>query len=117
MTDGLKPCPFCGGEAKEIEPSNTCPWWEIQCKKCFANIGGTHREKNREAWNTRYKLTCKNLHPDTDISFICSECSALVRSKSVGESTVDENGVRWYSTSMKHNFNVCPNCGADVVDD
>lgn len=63
------------------------------------------------------KRTCKNLHPDPDKGFICSECSALIRDNCVGKSCVDNDGVRWYSTSTMHNFNRCPNCGAEVVDE
>ena len=50
----LKPCPFCGGEAKESSPeSNGSKYWRITCQSCYARIGGTHRGMNREAWNTR----------------------------------------------------------------
>lgn len=70
-----------------------------------------------EEWDiTRYKRTCKNMHPNPDDGFVCSECSALVRDNSVGKSNVDDDGVRWYSTSTMHNFNRCPNCGAEVTD-
>ena len=52
MTDELKGCPFCGGEA-EINQGGSANWW-IQCKIC--SIMG-ERESTKEraiaAWNTR----------------------------------------------------------------
>lgn len=60
----LKPCPFCGGKAIEIEPDAKAPFekmfWVIQCATCCANIGGTHRRLNREAWNRRVNETVIN---------------------------------------------------------
>ena len=51
MTDKLKPCPFCGGIAKQ---ENTNRMWDgqlyvstyIECKVCGA--------QTREVWNTQY---------------------------------------------------------------
>ena len=65
----LKPCPFCGGEAKverrDVEPQGD-PWYGIKletfvlCTKCgaclfdeFFHEGFINDEKAIEAWNTR----------------------------------------------------------------
>ncbi len=45
MTEELKPCPFCGGEACVIlktahDPSNNFMDLTIECSSCFANTWG-----------------------------------------------------------------------------
>jgi hypothetical protein len=48
MTEKLKPCPHCGGEASESigqYPEGT-PWKYIECLKCSAS-------SEPEVWNTR----------------------------------------------------------------
>lgn len=52
----LKPCPFCGGEAREIHPPAKGHWmgfWRIRCTVCGAMVNGSHRGMNIEAWNRR----------------------------------------------------------------
>lgn len=57
MMDELRPCPFCGGKAKEThysewgEPGNLM--WRIKCSSCHAQMAGTHHDMNRAAWNRR----------------------------------------------------------------
>lgn len=58
MKEELKPCPFCGGEAK-IDSWNSTDgymndWWKrVQCTVCdIAKLGKTEEEVI-EAWNTR----------------------------------------------------------------
>lgn len=56
----LKPCPFCGGEAKVI--TGSCWLWQhaVECKDCGANTGyksgispSVAKNKAVEAWNRR----------------------------------------------------------------
>ena len=50
---GLKPCPFCGGEAEWTE----CDKY-IWCPSCGANGGHySSDEKNIDAWNKRTETT------------------------------------------------------------
>ena len=51
MTE-LKPCPFCGGEAKISDMGY--PHW-VFCEKCGARIHGytTDERDSIEAWNRR----------------------------------------------------------------
>lgn len=47
----LKPCPFCGGEAKRNDDKQN--WGDIFCTNCGCHILEGDTEKAIEAWNTR----------------------------------------------------------------
>ena len=52
MTDKLKPCPFCGGEARRYYGHMDC--YGITCKKCSAKIYGyANKASAARAWNRR----------------------------------------------------------------
>lgn len=63
MTEELKPCPFCGGNAYHLSCYNgTDFWWEIACCHCGAMVASrkTVFPRNEEArddaikkWNRR----------------------------------------------------------------
>ena len=64
MTQELKPCPFCGGEAEYFELSwattafsghmYASPFWQIRCKDCRATLGDFKTKQDAfDAWNTR----------------------------------------------------------------
>lgn len=46
----LKPCPFCGGEAKVSCGSNYC---EVYCIKCFGRVEQNGIDEAIEAWERR----------------------------------------------------------------
>ena len=49
----LRRCPFCGGEA-ELEINGL--YWDINCKRCLANVGAYkcyNKKQAIEAWNKR----------------------------------------------------------------
>lgn len=64
MSDELKPCPFCGGEAvleidhDTIQPDAPIDWKRVRCNNC--NIRTTWRKSEAdaiEAWNRRAERT------------------------------------------------------------
>ena len=56
MSDKLKPCPFCGGEAIIDGCDDTL--WIVICKECNASIGYKEtKEEAIEAWNKRIEPT------------------------------------------------------------
>lgn len=56
MTEALKRCPFCGGEASKNHASGR--FERVYCKDCFAQTGGLHSDRAmaKKAWNTRADL-------------------------------------------------------------
>lgn len=61
MSDKLKPCPFCGGEAaySETNPSHIGDdnGFMVYCKKCYteSSYDFQTRENAIAAWNRRYE--------------------------------------------------------------
>lgn len=48
----LKPCPFCGGEARYYEGDRDCHG--VTCTKCTVKIYGyANRRASKRAWNRR----------------------------------------------------------------
>ena len=109
MTDELKPCPFCGGEAEIMRTDNG---GHIVClyHNCNAVSPTFYKSESKaiDAWNTRAERTCRaelydNLQEtdgNGDAWANCSECGALL----------------CVLTSEQEWPNYCPNCGAKVVD-
>ena len=63
MNEKLKPCPFCGGEAKLIDPYVSTNRWAyfIECQNCKATKGYYQNKKVAiNAWNTRVDCKPKN---------------------------------------------------------
>ena len=66
MSDKLKPCPFCGGEACmiEVEPHTheIATWMPdytggffVECTNCACGISADTKEVAVAAWNRRYQ--------------------------------------------------------------
>jgi len=59
MSEELKPCPFCGGEAytegHKLELQDGFGFWFVACKnQCGAMVGYFYTEDDaRRAWNRR----------------------------------------------------------------
>jgi hypothetical protein len=55
--NNLKPCPFCGGEARKIKPScpahEDCGLWGIKCANCKIIIEDETFYGAWSRWNTR----------------------------------------------------------------
>ena len=124
----LKPCPFCGGEARVQHQSrelygDVVDWYGVYCNKQFCGfVSGQSTEAEAIAvWNTRAddyrqaaeywqrmyeeafaERTCENNAPDY-LDFQCSECG-FVHYHSEANDTGEGN-----------EWNYCPNCGARVT--
>ena len=55
MTDKLKPCPFCGGDAViSRDVGAVGPFSEVECTVCFVLMSNGENDKEAiEMWNKR----------------------------------------------------------------
>lgn len=97
MTEELKPCPFCGGEAILCENIDRA---YVYCKECGCQTDESHATARyaAEAWNTRYKRTCKAICEQVfeEHVWLCSAC-----------------GEAFDSIASIYDF--CPYCGAEIM--
>lgn len=94
----LKPCPFCGGEARTTQKAfDMYGGWSVECVGvecgCDFAIYGTEVEAI-EAWNTRSERTCEDVS-ENPLRFECSACGGV---------------------SLDIVPNYCPCCGVKVVE-
>lgn len=117
----LLPCPFCGGEALNVEwvTSHDERGWAVACKnpECLMNQGArilrTEAEA-AEAWNRRAERTCQM--DKSEFADFAQEYEGLHSCHKCGEQTavlacVNESGdMEW----VKPRF--CGFCGAKVAE-
>lgn len=116
MTDELKPCPFCGGDARAFycEESGT---FDVQCQKCGAIpfIGSrTSEMKSLDAvivaWNTRAAVTDEQFAMAVHNGRAERTCRIVEDEE--GRSSCSECGAAYL---CMYEASYCPNCGAKVV--
>lgn len=90
MSDKLKPCPFCGGEAIVSGCDDTL--WSVICKKCAASID--YNDTKQEAiiaWNRRVEPTFTPDELDVIRRNVRGNCVLLVREFSkIEQSIIDK---------------------------
>ena len=53
MSDSIRPCPFCGGEAR-LFFAEEAGFWDVQCQSCGAQPFLRRKDHEAiEAWNRR----------------------------------------------------------------
>ena len=61
MSDELKPCPFCGGDAvlrTTIEsPDYFEAWYTVHCDMCGVKIGAEYKSDAISHWNKRMEAS------------------------------------------------------------
>ena len=105
MTQAMKPCPFCGGEAHIKEIAGVCETLytvgcsDSECMGYETLLCKPTPEEAITAWNRRAERTCHDM-AESPRFFLCSEC-----------------GWFWNDPEDELGFSYCPNCGARVVDE
>ena len=97
MSEELKPCPLCGGEA-HLERGAVL--WAVVCGCASHVFYGCEQSKERtvRAWNTRAERTCRmEREPDSDRLWWCSSCES------------------YHEHQSDYPWEYCPRCGAKVV--
>lgn len=98
MSEKLKPCPFCGGNAAVAQNTSVFLDYRVYCKRCGAETGMyTTAIKAVRCWNNREEQTCR-MKRDTFGEWRCLACGETISS---------------WSDSWAPNY--CPNCGARVL--
>lgn len=101
----LKPCPFCGGNAKIIQTTESYPNYVVQCSFCgISTISCPNPKGLAEFWNKRSERHGKWGNPKAKFPYYNWRCSVC--------------GCEDYTqTDRKGEYkemNYCPNCGAKM---
>lgn len=98
MTDELKPCPFCGGEAelqddlwREDKVFYRAVCGDMECQGHYCNYWSMTPEEAARRWNTRHERTCCMVYREGAPA--CSECGR----------------------ELAYDSRYCDQCGARVV--
>lgn len=130
MSEELKPCPFCGGEARMSSGTHAIGRKTYRTAKCTCRECGVTRsavldvcasldeaESNAaDAWNRRAERTCRMVD--------CSTHDTCVVNRELGNGNIVsmEFGYKQCSECGTYVFDCptvryCPGCGAKVVSD
>jgi len=137
MTEKLKPCPFCGGEAVLLEPNESSTFYRVGCN-CAHCIGAnavwhahTSEAEAIEAWNARAERTCyadEVTHRDCKYSVNRGwkerTCEFNVKdnmneTEGMGDVWIECSACHcvfdFYADEWLMKMSYCPNCGARVI--
>lgn len=110
MGETIRPCPFCGGEAKlETYGGTACA---VVCQSCHCGTPTMSLADVMAAvsrWNLRAERTCRNVSHEP-LDFRCSECWAETYLLESGATTM-------WCEGMAVEWSYCPSCGARVVEE
>lgn len=130
MSEELKPCPFCGGEARAFrcEESGT---FDVQCQQCGAIpfIGSRTSEKKTmddviAAWNARAAVTDEQfslaVHDGRAWEPVrtCGEWRGDLNPEAISDFAAHEGYELWCEycdIELEPDWAYCPNCGAKVA--
>ena len=134
MSDRLKPCPFCGGEAHAITQftgsfDELVAHHSISCNGCgvVAFFEDTEAEAV-EAWNTRATddrfIHGRELRELVEREFAERTCHVVPHGYCIanGEKSscrcwsCSECSYGWHVSDYDRQYRYCPNCGARVVE-
>ena len=111
---GLKPCPFCGGEAYTLSQAPNGTGYSVGCHddECrgFIALSWIYKTEAEAiaAWNTRHERMCH-----------VAKVTRTLRSMLHGEQEVIDEECSECGGYMDVGFgvirNYCPNCGAKVI--
>lgn len=117
MSEELKPCPFCGGEAEAFY-DDAGGVYEVQCQECGAEpyIGSRSGALGMrtlgdviKAWNRRAERTCRAVlhrveYQEGVVAHTCSECRGILVCFDFEQDPPKPIGY-------------CPECGARVIEE